>query len=119
MWHMQQSIGSRCFLEAAPRHIFLAAVVSRKIRLNYVVLNMLKLTGRQQQNNINCDESESECNGERARSNEGNEQLTAARMNCIASERRVAIHYSICTKRNERRRNNCKNLRRVLRTKHN
>ena len=45
---------------------------------------MRKLTTRQQQNNINCDESESECNGERNRTNiliEGNEQLTAVSKN--------------------------------------
>lgn len=59
--------------------------VSRKNSFNYVMFNMRKLTTRQQQNNINCDDSESECNGEiKGAMN----KLTAARTNCTAERER-------------------------------
>lgn len=96
---MRQSIVDQLFPR---RRDFLLAplLVSRKNSLNYAMFNMRNLTGRQQQSNINSDESESE----KKEFKEGNEQLTAAEW--IASlRRRVSIYYSIFTKRNERRSN--------------
>jgi hypothetical protein len=74
MWHMQQSIVEREAKRLFPRR---QRRVSRRNSFNYAMFNMRKLTTTEHKFAMS----------QKVRIKEGNEQLTAARMNCIVARK--------------------------------